>query len=776
MASSSLSRSFDPPSRIPSPFLASTFPSNRYAFTASPLAAAAKQQQLMATPRTSSSSSAQLHRQRYIDSTPNSTASTSPGASSASSGGETEDEDDEVPPTPGDDRFEVKVAAPTPIRAHVQVKGVELSRFFDHKEADEVKPPLPAVSSISRPADQLLSPNAKSFCPSFGDFLPSVKSAEERRRGERKAQGVGLGLWAPSSPVKDEAVEHLTARTGNLALAVGEKVQEKPVFNPFVQLPTPEMAQDSFTFFPSPGFRSTDSTGGSNGNSISPSASGSTRPSSFLSPQSQPPNSKYRAAPQVEAPLFHPHLQPQQQQQQQQQLPGFPATPPRTPVRSSFAAQQQQVYSQHRQASSVSVSAAQLAGYFTVPVPVPVPVPVSVSLPPSPSYFVPTPAGVAVGRRSVSPVPPPPPSMGSEAKDYPLSPVDTDRIAKLHNGRIPSLQQLAPPEVLPGACQQPIVNTGNQGPMVVQAGDWRCGVCAFVNWRRRKICLRCFPYANDIGNILTIQSQRAAHLAAPVSSSPRSANFHIQPALPAFVPSPSASAPASYGQQHDQGVPSAHLAAAAMARSTSYPPARSYAAGGGGSLALVEQGYAPASLSHSAYVQPTQSASSGMSRAYSAPSPLSAAFPNHNQPGPSPTTPTYAAARYQQQRKEDVPLPLPPVIWNDDPASQYASAKRSNGSSSSGAGSAGELAQRRAQRAQLQNGWDGEVKVYPSLDSGSAAFTAAVQAPIPSPSPRAYTFGSSLASALAPNAGGLDKYDGGWGAAALRGYDGPAEL
>lgn len=65
-----------------------------------------------------------------------------------------------------------------------------------------------------------------------------------------------------------------------------------------------------------------------------------------------------------------------------------------------------------------------------------------------------------------------------------LRPGDLERIAKLHNGRVPSGQQLAPPEHLCPAKYDPIINTGNQGPMVVQAGDWRCGVCNFVVSRR----------------------------------------------------------------------------------------------------------------------------------------------------------------------------------------------------------------------------------------------------------------------------------------------------
>ena len=109
----------------------------------------------------------------------------------------------------------------------------------------------------------------------------------------------------------------------------------------------------------------------------------------------------------------------------------------------------------------------------------------------------------------------------------PLSSSDADLIAALHGGRRPSLGQLAPPSEFSlslgvdgnatsaGNVQPEIRDTGNIGPMVVQAGDWECLVCQFVvsvhhysfrrkatdfsvaqNWRRRKICMRCFPFAN----------------------------------------------------------------------------------------------------------------------------------------------------------------------------------------------------------------------------------------------------------------------------------------
>ncbi|GAA5891702.1 hypothetical protein JCM8208_007374 [Rhodotorula glutinis] len=147
---------------------------------------------------------------------------------------------------------------------------------------------------------------------------------------------------------------------------------------------------------------------------------------------------------------------------------------------------------------------------------------------------------------------------------YPLSPADTERVAQLHGGRVPSLQQLAPPQHEATAAA-PVVNTGNVGPMVVQIGDWRCGVCAFINWRRRKICVKCFPHASDIGDILTIKSQQAASLArgssssTSLTSSPSSSSMSktgptsASPAVPHgyFSPAPPTStAPASTSPPH----------------------------------------------------------------------------------------------------------------------------------------------------------------------------------------------------------------------------------
>lgn len=469
--------------------------------------------------------------------------SSSGGSPGASIGSDSDDEEDDgVPRTPGDSPFvplpcldvqQSKIASPTPV--HTAGKGVNLSGMFDDDAAKDTEGDEIEIKP-SRPADQLFNVNAKSFFPSFGDFLPSIKHHEEERRASIKAQGgIGLGLWSSSSTTtaankeNDNNVNHLIVKTSRLSFS-----SDTPIFSPFVQLASPET--DSFTFFPSPGFRSED------GNS-----SGSTKPtstsSSLLSPKPQRPSltTQFRAP---EAQHYHPHSippppPPPQHYSSSIALPGFPVTPPRTPIRHSFGVeqQQQQQYQQHGYPSSASLTSTRqqtVGAYFAVPVS-------------GASYTSSMPPALPV---AVSPAPPAAVVGGVEGA-YPLSPGDTDRIAKLHNGRIPTLQQLSPPEVVVGGGQPPIVksvpflplplpwktklttvsfySTGCQGPMVVQAGDWRCGVCAFVvrllfllldtltltfsnrplplppplfsarhgthleqNWRRRKICLRCF--------------------------------------------------------------------------------------------------------------------------------------------------------------------------------------------------------------------------------------------------------------------------------------------
>ncbi|KAK0476055.1 hypothetical protein IW261DRAFT_1491724 [Armillaria novae-zelandiae] len=60
----------------------------------------------------------------------------------------------------------------------------------------------------------------------------------------------------------------------------------------------------------------------------------------------------------------------------------------------------------------------------------------------------------------------------------------------------------------------PILNTGNRGPISHQPGDWICQKCNYLNWRRRKVCQTCLPYAEGNGDSISaaVQAERIALL------------------------------------------------------------------------------------------------------------------------------------------------------------------------------------------------------------------------------------------------------------------------
>ncbi|GJE88957.1 RanBP2-type domain-containing protein [Phanerochaete sordida] len=60
----------------------------------------------------------------------------------------------------------------------------------------------------------------------------------------------------------------------------------------------------------------------------------------------------------------------------------------------------------------------------------------------------------------------------------------------------------------------PIVNTGNKGAAEKQPGDWTCSKCHYLNWRRRKVCQTCYPYAEGNGDSISqaVQAERIALL------------------------------------------------------------------------------------------------------------------------------------------------------------------------------------------------------------------------------------------------------------------------
>jgi len=60
----------------------------------------------------------------------------------------------------------------------------------------------------------------------------------------------------------------------------------------------------------------------------------------------------------------------------------------------------------------------------------------------------------------------------------------------------------------------PIINTGNKGAAEKQPGDWVCLKCNYLNWRRRKVCQTCYPYAEGNGDSISqaVQAERIALL------------------------------------------------------------------------------------------------------------------------------------------------------------------------------------------------------------------------------------------------------------------------
>ncbi|KAL1742084.1 hypothetical protein HDZ31DRAFT_44029 [Schizophyllum fasciatum] len=109
------------------------------------------------------------------------------------------------------------------------------------------------------------------------------------------------------------------------------------------------------------------------------------------------------------------------------------------------------------------------------------------------------------------------------------------------------------PSHLSGVPQPPILNTGNRGPITHQPGDWICKKCNYLNWRRRKVCQTCLPYAEGNGDSISaaVQAERIALLTnvlTQTNSQPESADG-LSPQGNGFSP------PAQNFPPHQQGLP-----------------------------------------------------------------------------------------------------------------------------------------------------------------------------------------------------------------------------
>ncbi|THU97879.1 hypothetical protein K435DRAFT_50897 [Dendrothele bispora CBS 962.96] len=92
------------------------------------------------------------------------------------------------------------------------------------------------------------------------------------------------------------------------------------------------------------------------------------------------------------------------------------------------------------------------------------------------------------------------------------------------------------PSSLAGVPHPPILNTGNRGPIAHQPGDWICQKCNYLNWRRRKVCQTCLPYAEGNGDSIStaVQAERIALLTSVLAQTQVSS-----PSLPPLSPSSS---------------------------------------------------------------------------------------------------------------------------------------------------------------------------------------------------------------------------------------------
>ncbi|KAG0707216.1 hypothetical protein DFH29DRAFT_897550 [Suillus ampliporus] len=116
--------------------------------------------------------------------------------------------------------------------------------------------------------------------------------------------------------------------------------------------------------------------------------------------------------------------------------------------------------------------------------------------PPSPTHPLLTPSG-----RSFA--------VGGKVQNISSEPLSPCVMYWPDNESFPEQGQIRP-STLMVVPQPPILNTGNRGPIEHQPGDWICQKCNYLNWRRRKVCQTCFPYAEGNGDSISaaVQAER----------------------------------------------------------------------------------------------------------------------------------------------------------------------------------------------------------------------------------------------------------------------------
>ncbi|KAF8901059.1 hypothetical protein CPB84DRAFT_998327 [Gymnopilus junonius] len=183
------------------------------------------------------------------------------------------------------------------------------------------------------------------------------------------------------------------------------------------------------------------------------------------------------------------HLQAQQQQQQQQQQ--HPQ---------QLQNQHQQPHLPTQQHTSVAYAQPQPSSPF-------VSSPVSASHvghPPKSTHPLLTPSGRAF-------------AIGGKVQNISNDPLNPCIMYWPDNEPFPEQGQIRPSNL--AGVAPPILNTGNRGPISHQPGDWVCQKCNYLNWRRRKVCQTCLPYAEGNGDSISaaVQAERIALLTSVLS-------------------------------------------------------------------------------------------------------------------------------------------------------------------------------------------------------------------------------------------------------------------
>ncbi|CAL1698017.1 unnamed protein product [Somion occarium] len=229
--------------------------------------------------------------------------------------------------------------------------------------------------------------------------------------------------------------------------------------------------------------------------------------------------------PQVAQFSHHAHAQHVQHQQTHPALPNTPLTP----------ISSQPPHTPHAPNTLMAPLSASGMPKSYPPIPSSSPSVSSPSKAPSPSYPLLTPSGHAL-------------SAGGRVRNISTDPLMPCIMYWPDNEPLPERGQIRP---LGSAVIQypPIINTGNKGAAEKQPGDWVCSKCNYLNWRRRKVCQTCYPYAEGNGDSISaaVQAERIALLANVLNRS-TSSSASTPSLTPTTTPASSTSSFSSFAQ------------------------------------------------------------------------------------------------------------------------------------------------------------------------------------------------------------------------------------